>query len=1307
MVDDAFTACFDARGVRLVAPGKPDLTLNAVAMGRTQSLRRLHNVKPEILANRVLYRYKGFSEWWNVLPTGLEQEFVIDNRPPGKGHLTLVLKTSRPAREARNAIQVDQVLYGELTAMDAEGRILPSRLTRRGEHILLSVDDTHAEYPLTLDPLVWSEHRLTGGDGAYFGWTVALDGDTALIGSGYTGNGVYVFKRTNGVWSEVQKLEAAESKPGDKYGLSLALHGNTAFVGAPAGSDSGNGEQGAVYVFTESNGSWNETQRLTARNGLNDDHFGYSIALSDSVALIGAPEITEVASQQGAAYVFTKANGTWRQEGQLVANDPGRRDQFGFSVALSGDGNTALIGAIEADVGENTAEGAAYVFRRATSSSGDTWLSETAWPYTGGSPSTFEPMPGWQQGVGQNEGHDTRGVPDIAFDGDPSSGAVIVYYGNLDQIGGTSLSAPLFAGAWARMLAADGSNLGFAAPLLYQLPPADFHDVTQGSNGGENAAPGWDYTSGFGSLILNQVVNDLDSAASRQPDNSAYSSRSASPPLATPRTESYVATKTRGTLLSSGERVIGDLPPDTPLRISLCLKLRNRRQLAEFLGRISRSLLSPRQFESRYSATAQQASRVARYLRLTGFRGVKVTSNRMLVTGRAPASDVEAAFHTRIVRVMEPDGQIGYANLTPAKVPDSLANIILAVLGLQNIHQVHPYARRYLPEKSDAQPDAVVGHNPTEFPAIYGGNGIPTASGVPIGIVAEGDMTYALQDLQDFADRNDLPPISTTVVNTNGTSNDTSNTIEWDLDSQTIVGMAGGQVGQMIFYVIPTLQNSDMTADINTIVEDDATNIINVSLGECETSAQQDGSAAAQDQLFAEAVSQGQTFSVSSGDSGADECGDGGTTPSWPASSQYVVSVGGTTLDVDTSGAWQQSAKLSAAEGGADDEFGFSVGLSGNTAVVGAPFSPKGIGDGSAYVFTASGNSWTESAALHDDTGEQDFFGEDVVLSNGRLLVSAPHQSVHHAYSEGAVYTYTEHNAVWKNDQVLTASDTPHSHGTEFLDFGNSISLSGNAAFVGAQPAASRGAAYFLRPGYHFSLHLGAPSRILSDSSYVSQVIATNSSSVTMPAVSVTLGVPAEATFISAEASQGSCTKHASIVTCNFGEIEGNGGMAQASIDLRAMGSSGDVISNSAVATTVTPDVTAGSPTLIDTPPKASNGSAEGYENTVIYGYLHATDADSDPLTFEIVTPPAHGNVIIQDSKTKTYAYTPDEGYSGVDQFTFRASDGLADSNTATTYLTIIPSGQSGGSGGGGGSLAWYILLAFGLLVLFSGRRAR
>ena len=195
---------------------------------------------------------------------------------------------------------------------------------------------------------------------------------------------------------------------------------------------------------------------------------------------------------------------------------------------------------------------------------------------------------------------------------------------------------------------------------------------------------------------------------------------------------------------------------------------------------------------------------------------------------------------------------------------------------------------------------SVTGHNPTEFASIYGGSGVTTGAGVTVGIITQGKITQTITDLNTFTSQNGLATVTTQTVNTNGTSTDTSGVDEWNLDSQDIVGMAGGQIGKIIFYNIPTLSNANLTADFNTVVSANAVKVLNVSLGECETDAQGDGSAASQDQIFSTAVAQGQTISVSTGDSGADECGTGGTTPSWPAASQYVIAVAGTTLNATT-----------------------------------------------------------------------------------------------------------------------------------------------------------------------------------------------------------------------------------------------------------------------------------------------------------------------------------------------------------------------------------------------------------------------
>src|SRR5205807_2997093 len=110
--------------------------------------------------------------------------------------------------------------------------------------------------------------------------------------------------------------------------------------------------QGAAYLFTKSNGSWSEGQKLTGSDGLPGDEFGYRVALADNTLLVGAFTATVggVASQ-GAAYVFNASNGTWSESQKLTASDGGLFDNFGASVAL--DGSTLVVGANGATVGGN------------------------------------------------------------------------------------------------------------------------------------------------------------------------------------------------------------------------------------------------------------------------------------------------------------------------------------------------------------------------------------------------------------------------------------------------------------------------------------------------------------------------------------------------------------------------------------------------------------------------------------------------------------------------------------------------------------------------------------------------------------------------------------------------------------------------------------------------------------------------------------------------------------------------------------------------------------------------------------------
>ena len=367
-----------------------------------------------------------------------------------------------------------------------------------------------------------------------------------------------------------------------------------------------------------------------------------------------------------------------------------------------------------------------------------------------------------------------------------------------------------------------------------------------------------------------------------------------------------LVTVAQTTTLRQGDAVTGAVPASQPIHIEVALKLRNRDVLDGFNASNAKNQaqgmaahpMSRDQFLANHAPTQVQAQTVANYLASMGYRNIVIAPNRMLVSADGTAATASKAFLTSMAQVKTHDGRIAYANTNEVRIPAALKDHILAVTGLQTVHIAHTFARRSV--SSGTHTNAIMGHNPVEFSSIYGATGVQTAAGVTVGIFTNGDVSASITDLNTFTTNNSLAPVSTQIVKTNGGGSDTAGTIEWDLDSQDIVGMGGGEVGKLIFYTAPSLSFSDMTANFNTIVNANAAKIVNVSIGGCETDAQTTGTAAATDQILAVGVAQGQTFSISTGDSGADECSNGGTTPSWPANSPYVVAAAGTTLDAST-----------------------------------------------------------------------------------------------------------------------------------------------------------------------------------------------------------------------------------------------------------------------------------------------------------------------------------------------------------------------------------------------------------------------
>jgi hypothetical protein len=192
-----------------------------------------------------------------------------------------------------------------------------------------------------------------------FGWSVAISGDTIVIGAPYDDIGsnlgqgsAYVFRRNGNTWSEQQKLTALDGKLQDCFGSSVAIGGPTIVVGIlhflPPPPHSQQTPPGSAYVFVYNNGSWSQQQRLSANDGKPDDQFGYSVAVAGNTIVVGA-------YGNNSAYVFLRSDNVWSQQQKLLARYVTSDSSFGYSVAISGD--RIVVGA----PGDNL-QGSAYVF---------------------------------------------------------------------------------------------------------------------------------------------------------------------------------------------------------------------------------------------------------------------------------------------------------------------------------------------------------------------------------------------------------------------------------------------------------------------------------------------------------------------------------------------------------------------------------------------------------------------------------------------------------------------------------------------------------------------------------------------------------------------------------------------------------------------------------------------------------------------------------------------------------------------------------------------------------------------------------
>jgi len=256
-------------------------------------------------------------------------------------------------------------------------------------------ENSGAAYVFTQNDGVWQQSTITHAsdlqDQDWFGFSVAVAGGTLVVGAPYEDGGAgdpapyagaaYLFTRNRGGadnWGEAKILRASDAQAMDWFGYNVAISGETVVVGA-YGEDGGAGaplpEAGAAYLFARNQGgtdNWGEVKTMRASDAQAGDGFGHAVAIDGETAVVGAyledGGPGDPRSDAGAAYVFGRNQGgagNWGEVRALHSSEMYYQDEFGFSVAISGD--TLVVSAPDEDggVGHPVMQcGSAYVFDR-------------------------------------------------------------------------------------------------------------------------------------------------------------------------------------------------------------------------------------------------------------------------------------------------------------------------------------------------------------------------------------------------------------------------------------------------------------------------------------------------------------------------------------------------------------------------------------------------------------------------------------------------------------------------------------------------------------------------------------------------------------------------------------------------------------------------------------------------------------------------------------------------------------------------------------------------------------------------------
>ncbi len=381
----------------------------------------------------------------------------------------------------------------------------------------------------------------------------------------------------------------------------------------------------------------------------------------------------------------------------------------------------------------------------------------------------------------------------------------------------------------------------------------------------------------------------------------------------------------------AGATALGAAPPSQHLHVALTLALRNEAQMDAFITSIGTpgnpaygSKLTAAQVKSSYMPTDAQVQTVVQYLTSAGFTNIKVASNNLMINADCTVAIAEAAFNTPIQQY-EFNGETVYANTQTVELPSSLNGVVTSVHGLQNALRFKPFhnqntrlpgpvgmaangrlSQRDAITTATAATAAVQTILPQDFAVTYDVQNVPPASSTYGAIYMSGNLSNIESDLRLAEMEANLPQVPVIITVTDGplSSTASSGSDEFDLDSQSSQGAATNFKAE-IWY---DAADGSLAGALNQWVTDDLAPTMSASIGFCEAAAATPAGMefglvmADVDPVLKTAVAQGKTFFASTGDNGsycaaaANGTQAGVPAVNYPASSQYAVAAGGTTV---------------------------------------------------------------------------------------------------------------------------------------------------------------------------------------------------------------------------------------------------------------------------------------------------------------------------------------------------------------------------------------------------------------------------